>query len=250
MYTLFALIFNISLWPLTWVLVLLMISLLAKRPKRKRNVLVGAIVVLLLFSNRCLLNLFARTWDVAAVELPKGKVYTAAIMLGGFTGENTKQQGYFNDHSDRFVEGLYLKSSGRVTHLIISGGNNRPGTSSFTEAKWVKKIMLDMHYPDSAVLIEQRSTNTNENVIFTKQLLDSSQLKPPYLLVTSAFHMRRALYIFKKRGIPVIPYPCDYLAGNSSADVFDYFVPSAGVTYAWNYYLKEVVGIVVEHLKP
>ena len=250
MYSLFSLVFNIFLWPLTWALVLLIISLIAKKPKRKRNALIGAIAVLFLFSNRYLLNLFARAWDVDAVELPAGKVYSAAIMLGGFTGENTKQQGYFNDHSDRFVEGLYLKSSGRVSYLIVTGGNNRLGASNFTEAKWVKKTMLEMHYPDSAILIEQRSTNTNENAIFTKQLLDSAHLKPPYLLVTSAFHMRRALYIFKKKGIPVIPYPCDYLAGNSSADVFDYFVPSAGVTYAWNYYLKEVVGIVIEHLKP
>ena len=250
MYSLFSLVFNIFLWPLTWALVLLIISLIAKKPKRKRNALIGAIAVLFLFSNRYLLNSFARAWDVEAAELPTRKVFSAAIMLGGFTGENLKRQGYFNDHSDRLVEGLYLKNSGRVSHLIITGGNNRPDASNFTEAKWVKKIMLEMNYPDSTVLIDQRSTNTNENAIFTKQLLDSAHLKPPYLLVTSAFHMRRALYIFKKKGIPVIPYPCDYLAGNSSTRFFDYFVPNASVTYAWNYYLKEVVGIVVEHLKP
>ncbi len=250
MYTFFALAFSSLLWPLTWALVLLAIALLTKQPKRKRYSLIGAILILLLFSNRCLLNLFARVWDIHAVALPPGKIYSAAIILGGFTGENFQKQGYFNDHSDRLIEGLYLKSAGRVAHIVISGGNNRTNASNFTEAKWVKKIMLEMHYPDSAILIEQKSTNTNENAMFTQKLLDSVHLKPPYLLVTSAFHMRRSLYIFKKKGVSVVPYPCDYLAGNTPNSLFDYFVPSASVTYAWAYYLKELVGIVVEHLKP
>ncbi len=249
MYTLFSLAFTTLLWPLTWALILLAISLFSKKAKRKRFTLIGAILILLLFSNRYLLSLFARRWDIDPVPLPKGKVYSAAIILGGFTNENFQHEGYFADHSDRLIEGMYLQSSGRVGHIVMSGGNSDKNAKQFTEALWVKKKLLEMHYPDSAVLIEQKSTNTNENAIFTKQLLDSAHLKPPYLLVTSAFHMRRALYLFSKKNIEVIPYPADYMAGNAPLWVMDYFVPNVNVTYDWDFYFKEMAGIVIEHLK-
>jgi uncharacterized SAM-binding protein YcdF (DUF218 family) len=61
--------------------------------------------------------------------------------------------------------------------------------------------------------------------------------------------MRRALYDFRKRGLDVIPYPCDYLAGNAQIGFLDYITPNAQVLYDWDYYLREVVGLCVEHLK-
>lgn len=249
MYTIFALIFTTMLWPLTWAVLLLAVALFSKKPKRKKRSLIWAVVILLFFSNRFILSLFARAWDVDPAPLPKGKVYSAAIVLGGFTIEGFNKQGYFTDHSDRMIQAMYLQSTGRVSHIMMSGGNSDKVADGFTEARWVRKTLLDMHYPDSAILIEQKSTNTYENATFTRHILDSARLKPPYLLVTSAFHMRRAMYNFKKKGMDVIPYPCDYLAGNAPLWFMDYFVPNVNVMYAWDYYTKEVVGFWVEHLK-
>ncbi len=249
MYSLFSLIFTTILWPLSWAVALLIIAAVSKKPRRKKRCLIWSIVILVLFSNRFLLSLFAKAWDVAPAPLPEGKVYSAAIILGGFTNVDLENKGFFTDHSDRLIEGMYLKSTGRVSHIMMSGGNSDRIAKKFTEARWVRKTLLEMHYPDTAILIDQKSTNTYENAIYTKRILDSAHLKPPYLLVTSAFHMRRSMYNFKKKGMDVIPYPCDYLAGNAPLWVIDYFVPNANVMYAWDYYLKEAVGIVVEHLK-
>jgi len=249
MYTIFALLFTTLLWPLTWALALLAIALFSKKPKRKKRSLIWAIVILVFFSNRFILSFFAHAWDVDPAPLPKGKIYSAAIILGGFTNVDYDNKGFFTDHSDRLIEGMYLKSTGRVSHIMMSGGNSDNISNRFTEARWVRKTLLDMHYPDTAILIDQKSTNTYENATFTRRVLDSAHLKPPYLLVTSAFHMRRSMYNFKKKGMDVIPYPCDYLAGNAPLWFIDYFVPNANVLFAWDYYLKEMVGFWVEHLK-
>ena len=79
-----------------------------------------------------------------------------------------------------------------------------------------------------------------ENAAYTSQSLGQSHLAPPYILVTSAFHMRRAMYIFKKAGVNVIPYPCNYLSGNTrSLDFIDSITPDAYSLWTWNFYIKE-----------
>jgi uncharacterized SAM-binding protein YcdF (DUF218 family) len=73
-------------------------------------------------------------------------------------------------------------------------------------------------------------------------------LPPPYLLVTSAFHMRRSLMIFKKAGINVVPYPSNYL-GSEVNFAPNNFLPEANTLSNWEYYTKEVVGYVVNYFK-
>ena len=61
--------------------------------------------------------------------------------------------------------------------------------------------------------------------------------------------MRRAQYIFKKAGMDIIPYPSGHITRDSKFFVADYVMPDAGVLEGWNFYLKELVGLMVAHLK-
>ena len=103
--------------------------------------------------------------------------------------------------------------------------------------------------PDTAVLIEQESRNTFENAAFSKKLLQQKDLPPPYLLVTSAWHMRRAQYIFKKEGLQIIARPSGAITGNQNFSFWGSLMPDVGVMSGWTFYLKEVVGLIVAHLK-
>ena len=249
MYFIFSKVLLFLLFPLNWIFVFLLIALFSKRPKLKRRSFVTGIVLLIIFSNPYLLHLFARGWDVGAGPLSKGKTYSAAIVLGGFSGEDKNGKGFFNEESDRFIEGVRLKEAGRASHILVSSGNGNLQQSSFREAVWVRGVLKEIKLPDTAILIEQNSRNTFENAAFSKQVLAKAHLPPPYLLVTSAWHMRRALYIFKKEGLDVIPYPSGHVTGDSKFSFIDYFMPDAGVLVGWNLYLKELVGLTVAHLK-
>lgn len=236
------------LFPLNWIIVFLLVAIFTKRPKRKKRCFIAAIILFIIFSSPLLFYLFAKNWDIYPEPLKKGKVYSTVIVLGGFSGEDKNGDGVFNSFSDRFIEGLQLKEENKASHILISSGNGNLQASSFKEAAWAKGVLRAFNLPDSSILIEQESRNTFENATFSKQLLRQKGLPPPYLLVTSAWHMRRAQYIFKKEGLHVIACPSGAITGNEKFSFWGSFVPDAGVLSGWYFYLKELVGVVVAYL--
>jgi uncharacterized SAM-binding protein YcdF (DUF218 family) len=236
------------IYPFTWILVFLIAAVIVKRPLLKRMFLITAAILALIFSNPFLLDQFARRWDIAPVPLKNSSAYSCVIVLGGFTGEDANGNGFFNTAADRFIEGLKLITSGKASHILITSGNGNLLHDKFAEADWVKTQLKAFKVPDSCVLIEDKSRNTIENAAFSKTIIETHHLPPPYLLVTSAFHMRRSMGIFKKEKLEVIPYPCNYMAGNGKTSP-DSFIPSAEPLFKWNIYVKEVVGTLVNYLK-
>lgn len=249
MYFIFSKVLLILLFPFVWAMIFLLIALFSKRAKLKRRSLVIAVVILLVFSNPFLLYKFAQCWDVPSTPLQKGKVYSVAVVLGGFSGEDKNGGGYFNSSADRFLQGIKLKLTGRVSHVMITSGNGSLSPDGFSEGTWAKGQLKQFNFPDSVVLIEQNSRNTIENAAFSKVILQKSHLPQPYLLVTSAFHMRRSLYIFKQEGLNVIPYTCNYYDGNGTMGFIQALTPDADALSLWQVYLKEVVGLAVTHIK-
>jgi len=237
------------LFPLNWILVFLVIAIFTRRPKRKRRCYITAIALFVIFSSPLLLYLFAKNWDVYPESLEKGKVYSAAIVLGGFSGEDKNGDGVFNSYADRFIQGMQLRGQSKASHILISSGNGNLQASTFREATWAEGVLKQLGVPDSAILIEHESRNTFENAAFSKKLLQQKHLPPPYLLVTSAWHMRRAEYIFKKEGLDVIAQPSGAITGNEKFSFWGSLVPDIGVMSGWTFYLKELIGMVVAHLK-
>jgi uncharacterized SAM-binding protein YcdF (DUF218 family) len=247
MFFIFSKLLEFFIYPLIWISAFLIAALITKNKKLSRRFLISGTVLLLVFSNPFLINQFARRWDIAPVPLKQQK-YSCVIVLGGFSGENASGSGYFNGSADRFIQGLKLVTTGKASHILISSGNGSLIADSFEEADWVKTQLQQLNIPDSSILIEDRSRNTIENAAFSNRMLKAKHMQPPYLLVTSAFHMRRSLGIFKKSGIDVVPYPCNYLAGNGKFSVGD-FLPDADALPKWNMYIKEVIGTAVNHLR-
>lgn len=204
---------------------------------------------MIVFTNQWLLYMVAKNWDIESAPLEKGKIYSAVIVLGGFSGEDKNGEGFFNENASRLIKGMELQEEGKASHILISSGNGNLQASSFREATWVKGELKKFNLPDSSILIEQDSRNTFENASFSKRLLAQNRLHPPYLLVTSAWHMRRSLYIFKKEGVSVMPCPSGLISGNRKIMVDNYFMPDISVLVGWNQYFKEMVGLIMAHLK-
>jgi len=234
--------------PIYWVVVLLAIAVVSKERKRKQRFLIAAIIVLYVFSNHFLLDRVIRKWDVQFQPLNSTQHYSCAIVLGGFSSSDGHGGGHFNFSADRFIQAIKLIETKKIAHLLITGGNGNLLPGGFREAAWVKTQLAQFNIPDSAVLIENNSKNTFENAKFSKVILQKTHLPPPYLLVTSAFHMRRSLMLFKHAGIPVIPYSCNYIIGNDRVQITD-FLPAADALSTWEIYIKEVVGYAVNYFK-
>jgi uncharacterized SAM-binding protein YcdF (DUF218 family) len=231
-----------------WVCILFAWAAITKKTRRKKRLFYTSAIVFYTFSNSFLINQFARLWDVQSQNTGNTH-YSCAIVLGGFTSVDADGNGYFNGSATRYIEAVKLKTIGKVDKLLITGGSGLLFKGhDFREADYVGQQLHILHIPDSAVLTESRSRNTIENAVYSKKILADNKIKGPYLLITSAFHMRRALYTFKKSGLDVIPYSCDYVAGKGGFSVGD-LIPDAVALAEWNTYTKELVGYITYHFK-
>jgi uncharacterized SAM-binding protein YcdF (DUF218 family) len=248
MYFLLSKVLLFLLYPIIWILILFVIALLIKDRKRKRVLLIVNVLLLYVFSAPFFLNIYGHAWSVK-VPVSSGKpVYSCAIILGGYSSVDGNGVGHFDGAVDRFIEGLKLYDIGEAKHLLLSGGNGSLTPGMYEEAAWAKAQLRQFNVPDSGILVENTSRNTIENAVFSKAVLQKSGLKPPYLLVTSDFHMRRAQMIFEKAGIQVVPYPCDYIVSQWLSTWSD-LVPDGNSFVGWNTYSKELVGYVVDKWK-
>src|SRR5260370_7247985 len=84
------------------------------------------------------------------------------------------------------------------------------GAGIETEAEAARSVLEDWGVPESAILVETRSKNTAENGSFSRDLLASRGIHRA-LLVTSAYHMPRAVAAFRKAGLEVTPPPTHYM---------------------------------------
>ncbi len=236
------------IYPLFWVFILLVTGLLVKNAKRRKRLLIASAVLLYFFSTSFFLNVFAHCWSVSVPVVKQPKTYSCAIVLGGFSGPLGNGDGYFNASADRFIQGLKVLATGKAKHILITGGNGSLMPGAFREGAWVKTQLDELKVPDSSVLIESQSRNTIENAEFSRPILQKAGLEPPYLLITSDFHMRRAYMIFRNRDYDVVPYPCNFMFGGWYFS-FDQFIPDGGAISGWNMYVKELVGYIVDSWK-
>lgn len=238
------------LMPFLWVLVLLMLAIFLKNPRKKRMSLLAAIGILLVLSNPFLSNEAWRAWEVEPVPVSKVQNYDAAIILGGITGarEDITDRILTHKGADRFLHPLQLYRLGKINKFIITGGNGRILTDLEAEASQIGRILKMAGVPEEDILIEGSSRNTRENAYNTAELLKQHPNWNKLLLVTSAFHMRRAAACFAKAEVPVIAYSTDFYAYERRYTPDDLIIPSIGAFNGWHLLIHEVSGFIVYKL--
>ena len=121
---------------------------------------------------------------------------------------------------ERLVEAIRLwRLSGGRTRILFVGGIGAPGRRA--EAPLVARAALALGVPPEAVDWESSSRNTYENALAVKGILG----KERFVLVTSAFHMPRAMWVFRRLGMTPVPAPCGQ-EGQDTYTPYDY-IPQA-----------------------
>lgn len=105
-------------------------------------------------------------------------------------------------HDTRVADrGAELYQQGYAPVLIFSGGlgNFTQGLWDEAEADKFARIAISLGVPEEAILIENKSTNTGENIMFTQRLLKEKGLKPEsFIVVQKPYMERRSFATFKK----------------------------------------------------
>ena len=239
--------FLLLLKPLTWIIVLFILGFINKNQNRKRRLMIVGLLALIFFSNPFFFRLVAKSYEIQPVILNHDQKFEAGILLGGFVSYNIKEKRpTFNTASDRFIQTALLYKNQHIQKIIIAAGNGYIAKHDFREADYAKDQLIQLGIPDEHILTDPLSRNTYENAVNTKKILDSLHIPGQSLLISSAIHLPRAQKLFKKQGISIIPYPCDFNTQNTANNFWeDYLLPSSSTLSDWDSFIKELTGIVV-----
>ena len=133
------------------------------------------------------------------------------VLGGGLEGAiNLVRGGYeLNAAGDRFVETAVLARRYPQARVVVSGGSGSLMLEGEGDAATAQRLLTAQGVDQSRLVLENESRNTYENALFSKKLVAPAPGET-WLLVTSAFHMPRALALFRKAGFEVVPWPVDY----------------------------------------
>lgn len=135
------------------------------------------------------------------------------IVLGGAIDDVTsaaRGQTIFDEGGERITEAVILAKRYPKARVVYTGG-----TASFvlgapsTEALRARELMTQMGVPGERITIEDKSRNTDENARFTAAIVHPEPSQR-WIIVTSAFHMPRAMGVFEKAGFQPIAYPVSF----------------------------------------
>lgn len=182
--------------------------------------------------------------------LEAGKMPAAdvIVILGGGMQRNIKfPYAEMLSSADRVWHAARLYHAGRAPVVIPSGEG---------EELSAVPLLLDLGVPRQAIRVESKARNTEENALLVEKLVKGlavteKRRSPRVLLVTSAWHMRRALQNFGQTGLEVIPAATDHEAMVIQAEGLNgwCFLPSAEMFYRNSMMFKEYLGFSLYRLK-
>ena len=214
--------------PDTWIIIALASVVLALIMQRRRLALwVSGLTLFLLVALAILPlgNLLLQPIERTYPANPPLSQVDGIIVLGG--GENARASAYwdqmqFNEGGDRFAAGIALARQFPDAQLLFTGGSGALrdlGGTAVSEASIAERFFLDQGIDPERLLLEGRSRNTAENASLSLALANPSA-NETWVLVTSAFHIPRAMRSFEAAGwTGLVAWPVDYRTSRFTDDI-------------------------------
>lgn len=168
----------------------------------------------------------------------------AIVVLGGGATPDTPNigsKGHLSGTSiSRLVTAVKIHNRTNLP-VIVTGG--KVFCDSGNEADIARRQLLELGIKPRDIIVENQSRTTQENAIYTSRILKNMDVKK-VILVTSAYHMKRSVFCFKKTGIGTIPFPTDYSMSIKAKLHFNLFAPSYGGLSTTGVALHEYLGLL------
>lgn len=170
------------------------------------------------------------------------------VLLSGYMSVGTgadRGTVELNAMADRMTGFLALARRYPDARLVFTGGSAALLGDQPTEAEGARRLFAEIGAPVERIAFEDRARNTAENASYAFELAAPAPGET-WLLVTSAFHMPRAVACFRAAGWDVVPYPVDYMTGGL-AEITIGLDPLGGLN-AFNLAMHEVAGLIAYRL--
>ena len=168
---------------------------------------------------------------------------TGIIVLGGsFSLElesKERNETLLNDSAERLTKALEIYKKNPKVLILFSGYSNKLKPTGWNESDMAKKFFLDQGVRFENLIFENQSRNTFENIKYSKDII--AKYKGTWGLITSANHMPRSYYTFKRQGLILEPIIVDYKTGTSPTFWINFDIEKGLLN--WKFILHEIVGI-------
>jgi uncharacterized SAM-binding protein YcdF (DUF218 family) len=179
-------------------------------------------------------------WD-AARGAPAG-----IVVLGGAISPDisaARDAVALNEAAERVAVVAELARRYPDARILFSGGTGALIYSEGVEAEFARRLLQSFGIARERILLDTRSRNTIENARFSKEIAQP-KAGERWLLVTSAYHMPRAVGVFRKQGFPVEAYPVDWRTRGSEDALRPFFTMGDGLRRT-DTAVREWVGLAV-----
>lgn len=245
------------LTPAGWLITAFILAFFTKNTRRRRQLAGLAFGIFWLFGNSFLMNELALGWEYPIQTIQTDSLARVAVLLtGGMINAVKEIPDNKQPHAERFLLGreadragqaLYLYKTGAVRKILISGGSGSlpfQTKSLHDEGQMIAQFLRVAGVRLDDIVLENKSRNTHENAMFTARMLRQTFRTNRCVLITSAWHMRRAIGCFQKEGVSVSPFPATFLSGQRSFAPGEWVLPNETAFFNAYYLIRELIGYV------
>ncbi len=196
----------------------------------------------------------AEGWQVRRPLAAAPHAQAIVVLSGGRIqppGDPTVSE--WTDAIDRFYGGVDLYKAGKAPFLIFTGAWLPWRPDAKPEGDVLTEYAVNLGVPRDHILTTGRVMNTDAEARAVAELLadeNDSHGAPTVLLVTSAFHMRRAQLLFARAGVETNPFPVDFRADEGRVLTILDFLPDAESLHKTETALREFYGLLFYQLLP
>ncbi len=259
MYALLSLVISVLLQPLSWLLLLLVALAFCRAPKWRRRLIGTTLAIAVVFTNPWLHHTVSNAWEPAPLAIADlDPPFDDAVVLGGFTRLHASPPDrlHLNADANRFTQAVELHHLGKVKRLVFVSGGKTSTKPPRAEADLAARTAERFGVPASAIVSLPTSRNTHENAEEYRAFLEESGPVDDgrrLLLVTSAFHARRAAACFRRAGLEVTVFPTDHRSERDHPgrrlSPGNTVLPSPGTLTAWGPLFREWFGLLVYRVR-
>lgn len=254
------------LMPITWIFIFLVAAIFIKKWRLK--LLKIGILLLFIFTNPFLVNEVYLWWEIPPTPIKGVKNYEIGMVLTGMSnaGKEPKDRIYAASGIDRLLQAVRLYKEGKIKKIMIVGMSEEISLTTAEQKLPIrtytyKAMLMDMCVQEEDIWIEPNSKNTYENAQLAAQFLEENQSKlnlpsnlssnsvsspKQILVITSAFHLRRAIGCFEKAGLQIDGFSTDFMANErkNTLTIFS-LIPQEEALAKSAKIIHEIIGYVV-----
>ncbi len=235
------------LMPIGILFLLLGYAYFTKNRTKSRRALLFVIVSLFMLCNTYLVTTAFRWWEFPPkdlAEVPPGYEVGVVLTGGMIRMPNTRiDHPSLGNHADRVLQAYLLYKAGKIKKILISGGG-RAVKFRRDDGYQSGLLLKKWGVPGQDIILERKSLNTRQNALYSAEVLRQKFPDQRYLLITSSFHLRRAVGCFTKVGLKVDSFPTDIYGVELIPRLRDIFRPDPEVFGYAHLLWREWIGYV------